>query len=353
MVIPTMQREAFLEETLTHLSRTSYPHYLLEVFIVDGGSTDRSEEIVRKLNDEVAIDFRWHSDPSLRVTLARNYAVKHTEAEVLVFLDDDCITRTDWIATLIDPLLKGEVDITGGPDRAPDDDPFLARCEDVAFRSIVGSGGVRGSSGPSLTGFAPMTCNMAMKRETFFRLGGFDETMRQVEDTDFIYKARLEGLKEKYVPEAIVLHRRRASLKSICYHNYIRGCGRTYLWRKYPTQPQSLFFLPTLAGFLILVFGLGGFVFPSLWALLGLECIAYVILLSLVAFEALCDVRHPMAAVITPVLVLLHHFWYAVGTLIGPLKNYGMILIASDHRSDPFGRELKVKESPENRPVEK
>ena len=49
VVIPTIQRRTFLEETLSHLVKTRFPHDRLEVFIADGGSTDGSKEVVENL----------------------------------------------------------------------------------------------------------------------------------------------------------------------------------------------------------------------------------------------------------------------------------------------------------------
>ncbi len=344
IIIPTMKRRAFLEETLGYLLKIDYPHDRLEVFIVDGGSTDGSREVVERLQRETTIRLKWHSDKSLRVSAARNYAIQTTEAEMLLFLDDDCITRPDWVQALIQPLLDGSADVAGGTDYAPPDDPFLAQCEDVAFSSWVGSGGVRGGTGPSVTGFCPMTCNMAMWRDKMREVGSFDETMKAVEDTDFVYKAREKGLKVVFVPGATVQHRRRAALRSICFHNYIRGYGRTFLMRRYPAQKQYAFFIPALGLIQGAVLVLLGVLWPWAWLILAIEMALYLVLLSIAAVQGIQRIKAPAALVVVPFLIALHHFWYALGVLHAPLTGYRKLFISHHgNLSDPFGtREKKA-----------
>jgi GT2 family glycosyltransferase len=342
VIIPTMQRRAFLQETLHYLLRTDYPHDRVEVFIVDGGSTDGSREMVEELRAGTDLNLRWHSDKSLRVSAARNHAIRTTEAEILLFLDDDCMTRADWIRQSIQPLLRGEADIAGGTDCAPPDDPFLAQCEDVAFSSWVGSGGVRGGNGPSVTGFCPMTCNMTMRRDKMLELGGFDETMQAVEDTDFVYKARARGLKVLLVPEAMVQHRRRASLLSICHHNYIRGYGRTFLWRRYPAQKQYAFFIPAVGLLEGVTLGVLGFWWTGAWILLGIEVAGYMVLLVIAAVYGYQRTRSLAAMATVPFLIALHHFWYALGVLHAPLTGYRKLFVGRHSLiADPFGKREK------------
>lgn len=343
IVIPTMKRRAFLEETLTYLLKTDYPHELLEIFVVDGGSTDGSREVVEQLQRQTAITLRWHSDKSLRVSAARNFAIRETEAEILLFLDDDCITRPNWVQELIQPLLKETADIAGGTDYAPPDDPFLAQCEDVAFSSWVGSGGVRGGSGPALTGFCPMTCNMAMRRDKMLAVGSFEETMKAVEDTEFVYRAREKGLKVEFVPAATVQHRRRASIRSICFHNYIRGYGRTYLLKRYPSQKQYAFLLPSLGllqGVLLLFLSL---LWPRILWVLSCEAVLYLFLLMIAAVQGAKQVGKPAAFIMVPWLIVLHHFWYALGVIHAPLTGYRKLFIGNaTNISDPFGMREKT-----------
>jgi glycosyltransferase involved in cell wall biosynthesis len=322
---------------------SSYPHDLLEIFIVDGGSTDRTPEVVQQYREETDIRIRWHSEKGLRNSPSRNYAIRETDQDVLVFADDDCLTSPDWIGALVGPLARGEADITASDDRAPDDDPFLARCEDVAFGSVIGSGGVRSSGGSSPLRFCPMTCNMAMFRQAALDIGLFDERLRVAEDTEFAYRAKEHGLTVLFVPQAKVLHRRRAALRSIFFHNYIRGYSRSYLYRECPSERQKAFLAPAAGLLLGTGLLLGGLIFPWLWLVLAAGVLVYAFLLVCVGIEGVRTVRHPLAFFVVPALVAIHHFWYAVGTLHAPLTGYRKVFVSYlVNVSDPYGRERKT-----------
>jgi len=343
VVIPTLLRPHFLEETFTHLLRTEYPHHRVEVFVVDGGDDAATRAVVEKFRAATDIRIRYHGQQGLRNSPSRNFAIRHTEAEVIVFLDDDCITHPGWMRELVTPIASGEADIAGGTDRAPEDDPFLAHCEDVAFASLIGSGGVRSSSKKGLLRFCPLTCNMAMRKAKVEELDGFDETIRVAEDTDFAYKARVKGFRVKLVPQAEVRHRRRAFIKAICFHNYIRGYARLWLLRRYPEISEKAFLLPAfgLVGAVALL--VGGVFVPWLWWLLAAGAAGYAVLLILAGIQGVCHVGKLPAFFVVPFLIALHHFWYAVGTLHAPLTGYRKVYVTYGvNVSDPFGRQRKV-----------
>ena len=348
VIIPTFQRRVFVEEAVTHLLATDFPHERLELFISDGGSTDGSAERVRELAGQTNIKLTWYSDKDLRVSAARHYAIEHTDADIVLFLDDDCITRPNWVRALAEPLARGDADITAGSDRAPDDDPFLAQCEDVAFGSLIGSGGVRGdASGPSVE-FCPMSCNMGLLRKTMVDLGSFDERLRFVEDTEFVYRARKHGCKVAHIPEATVLHRRRATIRGVCHHNYVRGYGRTYLQKRYPDQRQFAFFLPALAlkaGIFLVAFG---WIWPITWTILLWGMALYGILLAITGIAGVKRTGNPLAFFVVAFLVAMHHLWYALGTLHAPLTGYRKVF-ALDRTdiADPFGVREKQTSSEE------
>ena len=337
-MVPTRQRRAFLEETLTHLAQTDYPPERLEVFVVDAGSSDGTDSLVREFARKARFRVRWHVDPSLRLSGARNYAIRETAADIVISLDDDCITPPGWVRNLVLPIMRGECDLAGGADRAPDDDPFLARCEDIAFSSIVGSGGARKGGRVAVTGFCPTGCNMAMRRDKILSLGCFDENLKAVEDTDFVYKCRAAGWRVAFIPSATVLHRRRATLRAICFHNYIRGYGRMLLWQRYGVKGQLAFALPAFGLVAAAVLLLAGIWWRwAWWLLLAGGCI-YGLLLAVAAVEGVRRTRRVAAAFVVPFLLVVHHVCYALGLFHGPLTGYRKLSLADPtHLSDPFG----------------
>ena len=73
------------------------------------------------------------------------------------------------------------------------------------------------------TGGKLWSCNFAMKRNTFFILGGFNEDfpVAAMEDVDLNIRVNKSGIKRKFVPDAVVFHpwRRHKGWKFVLAHS--------------------------------------------------------------------------------------------------------------------------------------
>ena len=120
--------------------------------------------------------------------------------EWLVFLDDDCLPEEGWLAAF-DAAAAPGVDVLEGRTECPVEDRF-------AFYEIV----------ENLTGGAFWSCNLAVRREKFEEIGGFDEdfTQARAEDMEFAWRMRKHGLTSAFVGKARVAHpARRMRLKDL------------------------------------------------------------------------------------------------------------------------------------------
>lgn len=85
VIIPTLDEEEYIGELIESIKRNTYPNK--EIIVVDDGSTDKTVEIARERNATVLI-----SRPGLRgPAYGRNIGGKHTNADILCFLDADWI----------------------------------------------------------------------------------------------------------------------------------------------------------------------------------------------------------------------------------------------------------------------
>ncbi len=86
MVTPSYNQQRFLRETIESIVHQGYPN--LEYFIVDGGSTDQSREIIRKYADQ--IDW-WVSEPDSGQSEAINKGFQRATGELLAWVNSDDI----------------------------------------------------------------------------------------------------------------------------------------------------------------------------------------------------------------------------------------------------------------------
>jgi hypothetical protein len=175
VVIPVRNDAARLERCLISIRTGSYPADRLEIIVADNGSTDTSRDVARG-HGATVLQF-----PDIRVSEVRNRAAAAARGQVLVFVDADHVLDAHWISHGVDSLLRSGAAAVGAGYYAPDDgtwvqkmyDSFRLRTPGLRRVDWLGSG------------------SLAVWRNTFQNVGGFDSRLETCEDVDFCQRLRM------------------------------------------------------------------------------------------------------------------------------------------------------------------
>lgn len=111
VVVPTLNEEPYIRAKLHDLRRTVYPSEHLTLIVVDGGSTDRTAELVQHEIDGGAALQLLCVDGTRGKAAQLNHALAQLDQEIVVITDVDAILEPTCIQELVDVL-------TGDPQTA-------------------------------------------------------------------------------------------------------------------------------------------------------------------------------------------------------------------------------------------
>lgn len=206
-----------------------------EIIIADDGSHTENSKLAQSYmtDSPVPIQYVYHEDQGFRAGTIRNKAVVQSQGDYLLFIDGDCIARPDFIAT---HRRLAETDYFVAGNRVLLNQEFT---QEVMEQSILLHEkstcyfvelSLQGKINRTLPFLKlplgrlrkaqprkwqkAMTCNLAVWRENFIRVNGFDELFEGwgYEDSDLVIRLIHAGVKRKEGRFAApVLH---------CWHSY-------------------------------------------------------------------------------------------------------------------------------------
>lgn len=233
VIIPAYNEERRLAGCLAALARQDLAPERFEVIVVDNGSTDRTPEIAR------AHGCRVLCDPHLTVAGLRNLGARVAQGAVLAFIDADCLAAPDWLRRGWAYRDRTAVVAWGSPPMIPRESTWVQRAWNI----------VRQKPKPVQRVDWLESMNLWVRREDYWRIGGFKENLETCEDVDFCY--RLDEYGEIVADNSIlVVHLGEArTLLEFIRKEYWRGKSNLigvrshgWSWRELPSLALPLYF---------------------------------------------------------------------------------------------------------------
>ncbi len=219
VVIPTFRRWFSLQVTLEAMVLQTLAKDLFEVIVSDDGSEDGTIEKLKAYAENSPLRLVVTTGPNAGPSAARNRGLRLAKGEWVAFTDDDCVPAPDWLEQCLTCLKADpELDGVGGK---------VLRYKDGRIARYVDWTGVLLPYMDKGKVQYLVTSNAVFRNELVQRLGGFNETYKWPggEDPDLSFRFIAAGGKLKYLPEALVLHMHRESVKGTYRMFWHHGLG--------------------------------------------------------------------------------------------------------------------------------
>jgi glycosyltransferase involved in cell wall biosynthesis len=219
VIIPTYNYGRFIGEAVRGVIAQTLP--ASEIIVVDDGSTDATEEVLREFGESV----RYIRQDNQGVCAARNAGVEKSSGDFIAFADADDV----WLPEKLEKQMAkfaedSRIGLVHCGMREYDD----ATGETLSLHLEGGEGDVADDLllweksvivGPGAT--------IVVRREAFKAVGGFDPEMKVGEDCDFCYRVA-RNFKIGFVPEILMEYRSHGTNAHGDVAEMERGMSRFY-----------------------------------------------------------------------------------------------------------------------------
>ena len=307
IVVPTLNEAPWIAETLQQLSAGAPPG--TPIFLVDGGSDDRTPEIARGLADKIPSLIVVHN-PARRQSAGVNQGAHLAQAagcSVLIRADAHACYPDNYVTRLIETLDRTGADSVVVPLIAKGYGGFSDAAADVQTCWMGHGGADHRRLGPAK--FVDHGHHAAFRLTMFQTLGGYDPLFFANEDAEFDHRATVAGYNIFLETALAIRYHPRASAHDLWRQYHRNGRGRMMTTRKHKLALRMRQWLPLLLPYAMVASGVFALLISPLFWIVP---IGYLATLTLGAFHHARrrSVRHIGQMVIAAIAM---HFGFGIG----------------------------------------
>ena len=288
-----------------------------ELYVIDGGSTDRTLEIVKQYTD-VHANIKLLHNPEKYVPQALNKVIPLCKGTYIVRLDAHTGYDASYFTEIRETFERTGASIVGGPMRAIGVSPTQKA---IAYATSTPFGvGDSSFHYDDVEGEVDSVYLGAWKKSIFDKTGLFDEKFVRNQDDEFHYRAKSFGFKIWLNPKIKSHYYPRNNLTNLWRQYYQYGLYKPLVLSKIKNSirlrhliPSSLFLYLLLSPFIVAA----GFLYSGLFLTLLLPMVLYLVLDFVYSFK--CKeglISQIKCMIVFPIL----HLSYGSGFLRGILK---------------------------------
>jgi len=223
IVIPCKNEEKHIARCIQSFIDIDYPKQLIEIIVVDGNSTDKSQEIVKQFQQTYKF-LRLIINPKVYTAFALNLGIKNAKNEFIMIASAHSSFSKNYISEILSKILELRCDGAGGviiTDVKNKTKKTLSICKVLSNKFGVGNSMFRvGTGNPILVDIVPFGI---YKKKLFDSVGYYDDRLIRNQDMEFSKRLIANKNKIYLIPSAKCTYFARETYKDIAINNFGNG----------------------------------------------------------------------------------------------------------------------------------
>jgi succinoglycan biosynthesis protein ExoA len=324
VIMAVRNERRHIENALESLRRQKTPGWGIEIIVVDGNSSDGTDELVKRIasgDSRVELLINKHK----KTPYAFNLGIQRARGEYICILGAHTTYAQDYIATCLEELkLHGAAGCSGRLITRPGGNGLQARL--VAWTLAHPFGTSARSMRTRRAGFADTIPYPVFLKSAVLDAGAYNTQLHRNQDNDLNQRLRARGYKLYITDRTTCEYFVSPNLVSLATYAFNNGFWNIISFKMNPDSMSLRHFVPgafvavLLLSFLMLLYSVT--VHTQLWMLAPILLLASIYGLASIAVSCHIAFRErSVEALLMPITFFLLHVSYGAGTLSAVMSN--------------------------------
>lgn len=315
-MIVARNSEKVIEMSLKSLIKQDFPKNKYEILFIDSMSEDSTLDKAVKLLENSNQPYKILKNEKKTLASGWNMGIKAARGKYVTRIDAHVWAYPDFIKKSLKTInrVKDACCVGGKAETISigKDGKVISKILSSPFG--VGNSSFRIATTPRYTDTA--ACGL-YKKEIFYKVGFFDESLKRSQDTELHARITREGYKFYFNPEIRIKYYARSTVLELLKQGWNNGYWNMHVWKKNKKALMFRHLIPLLFVCSLLVLLILVLLNTSFYILLIIEILSYL-LISLYFYSKQAETFNEAIKMI--LITFMFHIMYGLGSLIGSIN---------------------------------